>query len=181
MMKVLGVFLILITVGVLGVGGLFAGLNNKFVALEASIKAQYEQNKNNYSNYFNKLKEAAQVPKMYAGDLEKVYTAAIQGRYGTAGAKAVFSMIKEQNPDLSPAMYTKLQNIIESGRASFESDQKLLLDKKRVYEEELKIFPNVLIANFLGFPKINLEEYSIVTNEATEQAFATKKAGPIQL
>lgn len=181
MVKGLSVILILIVIGLLGVGSMFATLNNRFISLEAGIKAQYEQNKNNYSNYFNKLKEAAQVPKMYATDLEKVYTAAIQGRYGASGSRAVFNMLKEQNPNLSPALYTKLQGIIESGRVSFEADQKLLLDKKRVYEEELKVFPNVLVANLLGFPKINLAEYSIVTNEATEQAFSTKKAEPIQL
>lgn len=174
----------LFVVGLLGTAtivGSVIGINNNMVAQEQGIKAQFDQNKNNYDNYFKKLKEAAQVPDMYTQDLKEVYTAAITGRYGANGSQAAFQWLKEHNPNVDASLYKKIQQIIEAGRDNFEADQKMLIDKKRVYETALNQVPGGLVAKFLGFPKIDLSKFKIVTSDHTEEAFTKGKSDPIKL
>lgn len=157
------------------------GLNNQLVQQEAGLTAQYKQNQNNYDNMVKKVVEMAQVPSMAAGDLESLTKAAISGRYGADGSKAVFQFIQEQNPTVHAELYSKIQTAIESGRNSFEAEQKLLLDKKRIYETSLNVFPQSFVAKMLGFPRLDLAKIDIVTSNRTEQAFETKKDEPLKL
>jgi len=156
------------------------GINNDCVKQEAGIKAQYKQNQNNYDNMFKKFMEATQVTSMYTDDLKKVYDSAIQGRYAKSG-NVMMNFIKEHNPSFDASMYKNLQVMIESGRNTFESNQKMLLDKKRNYEVQIGSFPAVFVVRVLGFPKIDLAKYDIVTSGQTQEAFDTKKAKAIKL
>jgi len=156
------------------------GINNDCVKQEAGIVAQYKQNQNNYDNMWKKFKEAASVTSMYTDDLKKVYDGAIQGRYQNA-QNVMMNWIKEHNPDFDASMYKNLQVMVESGRNTFESNQKMLLDKKRNYEVSIGSFPAVFVARLLGFPKIDLSKYDIVTSGQTQEAFETKKADEIKL
>jgi len=89
--------------------------------------------------------------------------------------------IKEHNPTFDASMYKNLQVMIEGGRNTFESNQKMLLDKKMVYETSIQSFPAVFVVRVLGFPKIDLAKYDIVTSGQTQDAFESKKAEEIKL
>ena len=157
------------------------GINNTCVQMEAGIKAQYDQNRHNYDNMWKKFKEATQVTSMYTEDLKKVYDSAMQGRYGKDGSKAVFQWLQEHNPNFDSGMYKNLQVMSEGGRNAFEGNQKMLVDKKRQYEVEIQSFPTVVVARTLGFPKLDLNKFDIVTSDTTEETFKTKKADEIKL
>ncbi len=157
------------------------GINNQCVGQEQSIIAQYNQNKNNYDNYFKKLKETAQVPDMYVDSFKKVYNGIMSGRYGVGGSKAAFQWIQENNPNFDSSLYKQIQEVIEAGRNSFEANQKTLLDKKQIYQTLLGQIPDGFFAKLMGFPKIDLEKYNIVTSEETEGVFNSKKSEPINI
>lgn len=153
----------------------FIGTRNEFIMLEQGVVAQYDQNRNNYDNFVKAVVETAQVSGKYAEDLGKITKDAIQGRYGKDGSQAVFQFLKEQNPNLDASIYRKIQQVIESGRLSFETNQKILIDKKRVYEVKMMQFPDSVVASISGFPRIDLKKFDIVTSDRTEKAFETKR------
>lgn len=169
---------VLLVLGLFGlcIFGAVVSLNNGCVLQEAGIVAQYKQNQNNYDNYFKKVMEVAQVPDMYTNDLKELYDVAMKGRYGSNGSGAIFQWLQEQNPTLDVGVYIQIQQVMEAGRNSFEVNQKMLLDKKRVYETYIKTFPNNVLASFLGFPKLILSDYDIVTSTETEAIFQQKKS-----
>lgn len=178
---VLGILGVVIALGVLIVGVLISA-NNTAAAFDASVKYQHSNNKNVLASFNQKVLEVAQVPEMMRDDLVKVATAALQGRYGADGSKAVFQMLKEQNPTLDPSLYTKIQQVIESGRTEFQTSQTRLLDIKRSYETALTSAPQGPLMKLLGFPKVPLDSYNIVTTGRVERAFESgKEDGPIRL
>lgn len=178
---------ILLAIGVVFVlfvvilAGTAIGVYNECVEMETTIEAQYKQNQNNYDNFFKSVVEIAQVSDKYKDALKDVFMGAIQGRYGKDGSKATWAWLQEHNPNLDASVYTKIQQVIESGRKNFEINQKMLIDKKQVYQLQLRGFPSGVFARILGFPKIDLSKFDIVTSDRTEKAFETKKDEPIKL
>lgn len=159
----------------------YIGAVNSGNRMEQQIKAEHENNKNILANYGQKIAEAAQVPEMMRDDLKAVVNDAITARYGKDGSKAVFQMLREQNPQLDPALYRKLQQLIEAGRDEFKNSQTRLIDVKRSYETELGYFWGGMWLRIAGYPKINLADYKVVTTDATEEAFKTGRDKPMQL
>lgn len=159
----------------------FVGANNSANAFDQKVKYEHANNVQILASYGTKVVEAAQVPGMARDDILKVAEAAFRGRYGAEGSKAVFQAITEQNPTVDPALYTKLQQIIEAGRNEFQASQTRLLDVKRSYETALGSFPQGFIMKALGYPKVPLDKYNVVTSDRAEKAFETGREAPIQL
>ena len=157
------------------------GINNQCASFEQTIIAQYKQNQNSYDNYFKKVKEVAQVPDMYTASFKSVYDGMMKGRYGAEGSKAVFQWIQENNPSFDSSVFKEIQEVIVAGREDFEANQKTLLDKKQVYQSMLNSMPDGFFAKIVGYPKIDLSKYDIVTSDETEKVFATKKSEPLQI
>jgi hypothetical protein len=174
----LGIGLILGAFGLVG----FFGFQNDANRFENDIRAQYSVNQNVYDNGWKMVREKAKVPVIYEEQLEKLYKSALDARYGDQGAKGLLLFIKEQNPQLDPAVYTQVQQAVEIFRKSFEQSQTELVSRKQTYSNYLTATYSGRFYNmFSSYPHLDLTKYDIVTSEKTEQDFSTKKAQELEL
>ncbi len=148
---------------------------------ENQLTAMLENNENIYANGTQKVIEIAQVPSMYAEQVSKVTREAIQGRYGQDGSKAVFQFLQEQNPQLDPAMFAKIQVVIEEFRNKFELAQRDMIDVKRMYNTQLGSLWTGFWLGVAGYPKVDMKKFEIVTTERARQTFDTKRDQGINL
>lgn len=181
-MKVLaGVFGILILLGVV-LGSGYVGFTNGANQFENQIKAQYDNNRNIYDNGWKKVRETAQVPDMYADKVKEVFTAAIQGRYGTEGAKNTFLAIREVNPNIDASLYRQIQQTVEEFHNEFAQNQTRLVAIRQEYQNYITATTSGRFYNTMaGYPRIDLSKYDIVTSEKTEHDFETKRAPELKL
>jgi hypothetical protein len=142
---------------------------------EQSLKAKYANNENVLSSGYQTLKGVAGVTKMATEDQINIFKAAIQGRYGADGSKAVFQMIKEQNPTVDASLYRKVQQVVESTQTEFKVSQTGMLDIKRSYETALGSPWQGFWLGVAGYPKIDLSKFVIISSEGASEAFRTKK------
>lgn len=149
--------------------------------LENGLIATQDNNRQILAQYGNMVAEAAQVTEMQRDDLTAVVTAALEGRYGDDGSQAVFQMIQEQNPQIDSAVYVQLQRIIESGRTDFRNAQTNMLDQKRVYMTALGSLWTGTWMRIAGYPKIDLDDYQVVSTSRADAAFDTKVEEPMKL
>jgi hypothetical protein len=150
--------------------------------MEQSLAASQTDNRNIFAQYGQKVAEVAQVPAMYRDDLEKVVTAAIEGRYGEGGSRAAFQWIQEQNPTIDASLYKSIQQVIEAGRSNFENGQRRMIDLRRQYQTKLGSFWFGLWLRIAGYPKVDLAKFDIVSTDKANAVFeAGKEIAPIQL
>ena len=145
------------------------------VKTEASIKAQYENMENILGQYSLKVMESVQLPQKKANDLAKVMKDTMQGRYGETGSQATMQWIQENYAgQITDELYLKVSRLIESGRNEFKNSQTMFTDTKRAYETELGNFWSGMWLGYAGFPKIDLDEYKIISSSHAKKAFDTK-------
>lgn len=162
--------------------GSYASAKTYGASVEASLKATKDDSRNVFAQAGQKIREVAQVPAMYAEDVERVARAAIEARYGDEGSKAAFQWLTEQNPQLDASVYTTVQQVISSSRRDFENAQRRQIDVRRQYEAALGSFWRGFWLAQAGYPKINLDDYQIVSTAHANTVFeAGQEEGPVQL
>lgn len=153
-MKNIGIMIagagILSLVGILVIGLFFLSFYNGAVTTENSLKAQYVENQNTYSAFTSTVLEKAGVADGHADKFGEIFLQSMDSRY--EGKNPMMNWITEQNPGLETDLYKEVSISIEAGRQDFRRQQKLLTDKKRVYEDTLYQFPGFMLASAFGFP-----------------------------
>lgn len=169
--------LIIVVASIIVIGGtLFASYvsaHNYGVRAEQQIVAQYEDMENILGQYSLKVAEAAQVPAMMKDDMKEVMTSVMTARMGADGSKAMFQWFQEHQINLDPQLYRQIQQMIEAGRDKFANAQTQFIDTKRVYETNLGYFWKGMWMRIAGFPKIDLDQYRIISSDHAQEAFET--------
>lgn len=167
-----GIFLTLILGGVAICGLSYISYSNQGNEFEQQIDASYKNNQNVLGQYSLKVKEAAHVGDKYSEALTQVITKALDARYGEEGSKAAMQWITEQNPNLDPQVYVKLQQIIEAGRNEFKVHQTTLLDQCRIYKTQTGYLWSGFWFRLAGYPKEGLEKKcTIINSEYSQDAY----------
>ena len=159
----------------------YISANNYAASTESAIEARWKDNQNVFSNYGQKVMEAAQVPAMYKDDLAQVMKTAITARYGDGVSKATMQWLKEANIPFDSKLYTNLQQIIEAGRNDFQNAQTSRLDVCRQYTAEQGKIPRGWFMRMAGYPKIDSKKCEIVSDDRTDKAFTTMKQDTLKL
>jgi len=177
-----------VLVMLIAVVGTAIGFNNNCVGQEKGLEATWKDSQVQYDAFWKKVKETAQVTDKYAADFKEVFLGSMDARY--EGKDPAFQFIMEANPALPPESYSRVQDVIETGRNDFARTQRTLVDKQRAYETHIETFPNSMLAGMFGFPKVVTGEYAppddidgdgkvtvldykIVTSAKTQEVFAT--------
>lgn len=170
LIAILGVLGVMIAVVV----GSYVSNYNYGNEAENQIKAQYKDMENILAQYSLKVQEVAQVPGMMADDFSKIVKDSMSGRYGPDGSKATFQWIKENYPgQLDASLYKQIQQVMEAGRNKFENAQTKFIDTKRAYETNLGYLWKGMWLRIAGYPKIDLDDYKIITSGHAQRAFET--------
>jgi hypothetical protein len=170
-MKPWHIVLLVIGLIVVGLVGSFISTYNYGVRAEQGIKSAWENNENILGQYSLKVKETAKVSDKYSGAISQYVRDTMTGRYGESGSQAQMQWIQENIPDFDASMYKQIQQIIEAGRTKFENAQTELVDRKRAYEIELNSLWSGAMLGLAGYPKINLDDYKIITSEHAKETF----------
>ena len=177
---------ILATLGVVAVIGLtavgsYVSAANFGNAAEARLEAKYQDNESVLSSGYQQLQGVAGVTAMARDDQIEIFKAAIQGRYGADGSKAVFQMIKESNPVQDPQLYRKVQQVVEGTQKEFQASQTSMLDMKRSYKTSLGTVWQGFWLHTAGYPKMDLEKIKMISSAGASDAFRTGQQAPLKL
>lgn len=175
--KLTGVIIGAVVLVLLGTGFLMSvSYNNREVDLRNAAAAKQEANQARYDEVWKTIKQVAGVTDKYSSDFKEIYNGIMAGRYEADGKNnPMFKWIQEQNPQLSPDLYTKLANTITAQRAGFTRDQQKLIDIKREHDNLRKKFPSKL------FVHVDELEITVVTSAKTKQVFATGEENDVDL
>lgn len=150
------------------------GLNNTLVRQVNTIEAKFKDNQQIYSSIRIKIEQSGLVANEYADKVIQAFNQAIANRYGGGGVQGAMLWIKEQNPNIDPGVYTKIQQLVEAEFSKFEANQTTLLDMGRTYKDTISTFPNNVIASILGYDNQKIEPYmTILISDNAKQDYST--------
>lgn len=155
--------------------------HNYAVDSEKLISKTYLDMENILSQGSTQVIEAASVSSEYAEQVRSLLVDTTAARYGEGGSQATFQFLYEDNPQLDPAMSTKIQQMVESFRNKFQNSQSKFIDVREDYIAK----QNYLWAGFwirvAGYPKLNMDDYQIISSKYAKDSFESNTSEALEL
>lgn len=157
------------------------GVRNSYTKLENGISASNENRQTTLSNISQKVKETIGIRGMSMEDIKATVNEQIKARSGDKSP--IMNMVREQNIAPSPELYTKIMNIIDSGRTEFLQAEKMLVDRKRNACDVTRNWPHGPILSFFGLPKLHTgcdgdtDDFKVLMNDKSSESFKTGTDG----
>lgn len=151
--------------------------SNAFMRIENGISAANETRQTTLSNISQKVKEAIGIRGLSVDDIKATVNEQIHAR--NDGKNPMVVMLQENNVAPSPELYTKIINIIDSGRSEFLNAEKMMIDRKRVACDKQRTFPNSVFLSFFGLPKLHTgcagdtDDFKVLVNSNAGESFRT--------
>lgn len=178
-MKTLGIVAGVLFLLIAGAGGAlflsYQSLHDDAIETENQIELLSKQSEGVLSATTIKIKDAAGIANIYAEDLKKVVSAAVEGRYGKNGSQATMQWIQEQNPTaINEKLYLKVQDIIDGGGSEFKISQDRKMEYCKPYQDKLNYLVRGFLLKLAGFPKKDIANLcQVVSDSDSREAFKT--------
>jgi hypothetical protein len=166
-----------------GLGGFMlsvVGVKDTFSRVQNGISTSYEDYKTVHTAHVLKIQGMAQVPKMAAGHIKEIITAALEGRYGDKGSQAVFQAIQEQNPNVPPDLYQNLSKEMSGGQEDIKAAARKVNDQKNIAYNQLDAtYSGFVLKSLYDYPTKNIgyeggkDDYKVAVSELTNEAVKT--------
>ncbi len=168
-------------IGILGIGAVVAvlgvimlalwgvGLYNTAQERRTVIEAKVSENESQFDNMWKQISQSAQVADANKEGLREILVGNSEARAGKS-EQVVFNWIKEAAPNVDLSIYKQVMNIISGKRDFFTARQTELVEYCRVYNADLRKFPQGPVLKFLGFKEIQPQ---IITSTRSKDAIST--------
>jgi len=137
---------LIVVLGVIGlVGFIWFGTYISYNKTEVSLREQAEAQRGKieavYDNMWKIIHQTNEVKNSYSNDFKEVVKNVMEGRY-SKGDGSLMKLVVEQNPNLSPEMYTRVMDAIQIERTNFTKQQERMLDIIREHNTLCKSMPS---------------------------------------
>lgn len=157
---------VMVFVGVITTSMYFS-FNNEEVSLRNEAEAQRGKVEAVYDNMWKIIHQTNEVKESYSEDFKEVVKGMMEGRYGT-GDGSLMKLVVEQNPNLSPTMYTRVMDAIQIERTNFTKQQERMLDIIREHTTLCDKIPGKwFIKNKTAI------EYTVISSTRAKQVMTT--------
>jgi len=142
----MGKIIAAIVLGILIFGGviytaMYFNYNNQDVSIRKEAEAQRGKVEIVYDNMWKVIHQTNEVKNSYSSDFKETVKGIMEGRYAK-GDGSLMKLVVEQNPTLSPQMYTRVMDAINIERQGFVTQQTRMLDIIRQHETLLSTIPS---------------------------------------
>ncbi len=162
----------LIIIGIIYV----VSIANTCVGYETNIEKANEQMANIRGRVKNVLSGMGDAADEYTTKVTEAFEHANESRYGATGSQAAMQWFKEQNPNIDPKIYLKVQEAIEAQWTDFSNTQTPAIDVTFNYKNYLRRIPAGTIAGWMGYPKVDMKKFEkAVTTKDARHAIETRE------